>query len=458
MTDLNSNASASRSRLYRAVWRWHFYAGLVVAPFLLVLAITGLIMVWGNSVETLLGQRHPIAVPSAPASLVDQARAAAAAVPGGKVTMYVQPATQDVAGQFIVDSEDGSHVVAVDPQGPAVVGNMLRSETLFNWASKIHGTLLLGDFGDRVLEIAAGLGLILVLSGLYLFWPKGARGWRAALLPKLGKGRLALKNLHQTTGFWFALVLTFFLVSGLAWTGIWGGQLVQAWSTFPAAKWNDVPLSDKTHASMNHEGMKEVPWALEETPLPQSGSSAGVSGMPQGMAINLDSIVAFGRSIGFGGQFRVNLPADETGVYTLSADSMDGDTTNPTGDRTLHIDRYTGKILAEVRFGDYSIPGKAMAVGIALHQGNLGWWNILLNTLYCLAVVLIIASGIAMWWIRRPQGSLAAPRYTKAYKAPIGVLVIAAVVSAAFPLTGLAVIVFATIDFLLPRRFKEGGA
>lgn len=277
------------------------------------------------------------------------------------------------------------------------------------------------------------------------------------MLPRLGKGRLALKNLHQTTGFWFALVLTFFLVSGLAWTGIWGGQLVQAWSTFPAAKWDNVPLSDKTHASMNHEGMKEVPWALEETPLPQSGSAAGATGLPEGSAVNLDSIVAFGRSIGFAGQFRVNLPADETGVYTLSADSMDGDTTNPTGDRTVHIDQYTGKILAEVRFGDYSIPGKAMAVGIALHQGNLGWWNILLNTLFCLGVITIIVSGVAMWWVRRPQGSLAAPRYAKNYKAPIGILAIAAAVSAAFPLTGLAVIAFAIIDFLLPRRFKEGG-
>ena len=34
--------------LYRAIWRWHFYAGLVVVPFLLVFAITGMIMVYGT--------------------------------------------------------------------------------------------------------------------------------------------------------------------------------------------------------------------------------------------------------------------------------------------------------------------------------------------------------------------------------------------------------------------------
>ncbi|WP_313769995.1 PepSY domain-containing protein [Parageobacillus genomosp. 1] len=29
--------------LYRAVWRWHFYAGIVFAPFVILLAITGII-------------------------------------------------------------------------------------------------------------------------------------------------------------------------------------------------------------------------------------------------------------------------------------------------------------------------------------------------------------------------------------------------------------------------------
>jgi len=30
-----------RWRFYRAVWRWHFYAGLFVLPFIAWLALTG---------------------------------------------------------------------------------------------------------------------------------------------------------------------------------------------------------------------------------------------------------------------------------------------------------------------------------------------------------------------------------------------------------------------------------
>lgn len=31
------------SDLYRAIWRWHFYAGLLILPFLVTLALSGAI-------------------------------------------------------------------------------------------------------------------------------------------------------------------------------------------------------------------------------------------------------------------------------------------------------------------------------------------------------------------------------------------------------------------------------
>jgi uncharacterized iron-regulated membrane protein len=206
---------------------------------------------------------------------------------------------------------------------------------------------------------------------------------------------------------------------------------------------------------MNHGAMKEVPWALEQTPMPESGSLKGRQGIPMGVPVDLDSVAAYARSVGFAGQFRINLPNGPDGVYTVSADSMDGDTNDPFGDRTLHIDRYSGKVLVDIRFADYSLGGKAMAAGIALHQGNLGLWNTALNTLYCLTVIFLCVSGVAMWWKRRPAGTLGAPRYPADYRIPRAVLGIALAVSIAFPLTGIAIVAFAVVDFLLPKRLKQ---
>lgn len=445
------------TRLYRAIWRWHFYAGLYVIPFLLVLACTGLIMVYGNSVETFLGAKHYVAPDGERASYEAQSQAAIAAIPGGALKLMVVPKEDDRATIFIVNGNGKDNVVAVDPHGPKALDTIVKDDTWFYWADHIHGTLLLGDAGDRLIEIAAGLGIVLILTGLYMWWPRNGRSLGRALVPNLRLGGRAFwKDLHVSLGFYISVVLFFFLLSGLSWTGIWGTKIVQAWSTFPAAKWDNVPLSDKSHASMNHGALKEVPWTLEQTPMPKSGSQAGAAGLQMG-SVNLDTVASYARANGFTEQFRINAPQDEGGVYTISADSMDADTHDPFGDRTIHIDRYTGKILADVRFADYGLAGKAMAVGIALHQANLGWWNTALNTLFCLSVITMAASGAVMWWKRRPAGRLGAPLYPKNYRAPVAIIVIALAVSAVFPLTGIAIVAFAIIDFLLPRRFKEVG-
>ena len=453
-----TETGTASTALYRAIWRWHFYAGLFVAPFLMVLAMTGLIMVYGNSIETFLGKKYYVAPGGERVSLAIQAQAAQAAIPGGAVTMFVSPQSDERASVFIVTADDTQHVVSVDPHDAAILGAIVKNDTWFYWANNIHGTLLIGDAGDRLQEIAAGLGIVSVLTGLYLWWPRNGRGLTQALVPDLAaRGRALWKSLHVTIGFYIAIVLLFFFVSGLSWTGIWGEKIVQAWSTFPAEKWDNVPLSDEAHAKMNHGAQKEIPWALEQTPMPESGSNAGAIGLPEGTPVNLDTVAAFAKAIGFDEQFRVNLPGGADGVYTFSADSMDADTTDPTGDRTVHLDQYTGKILADVRFADYGLAGKAMAVGVALHQATMGLWNTVLNTLFCLAVIFMSVSGVAMWWQRRPAGRIGVPLYPKDYRVPRTILCIAVAVSALFPLTGIGIVAFAVIDFLLPKRFKEAG-
>jgi uncharacterized iron-regulated membrane protein len=441
--------------LYRAVWRWHFYAGLIVVPFLLVFAASGLVMLYGNSVETFLGKKYPVAPGGERLSITAQAQAAETAIPGGTVRLAVQPATDDRASVFLVSADGKDHVVSVDPHDARILGTVVKDDTWFYWANRLHGTLMIGALGDRLQEIAAGLGIVLVLTGLYLWGPRNGRDWIQALVPSFApRGRALWRQLHMTFGFYASILLLFFLLSGMAWTGIWGTKIVQAWSTLPAEKF-DTPLSDQTHAGMNHGAMKEVPWALEQTPMPASGSLKGKQGIPLHTKVDLDSVAAYARAVGFDGQFRINLPSGPDGVYTISADSMDGDTNDPLGDRTLHIDQYSGKVLGDIRFADYSVAGKAMAAGTAFHQGNLGLWNTILNTVYCLTVIFMCVSGVVMWWKRRPAGSLGAPRYPTDYRIPRAVLGIAAAMSLAFPLTGLAIVAFAAIDLLLPRRLKQ---
>lgn len=463
MTDMTSNALPSRDgtlsrKFYITAWRWHFYAGLYVAPFLIMLAVTGLLMLWSSALVGRDGEKIYSVTPAAETvSVSRQLEAAAAAVPGGTVVQYIAPRTADGSALFRVNADGASTMVAVDPYTGSVLGQWARRDALYDLADQIHGTLLLGDIGDRLIEIAAGFGIVLIVTGLYLWWPRSGRSFASVAVPQFSaRGRMRWKSLHQSIGFWAAAILLAFLLSGLSWAGVWGDKFTQAWSTFPAAKWDNVPLSDKTHAHMNHNGVKEVPWTLEQTRMPVSGSDAGTQGLAEGQAIDVDNIVAFARSIGFDGRFQLAFPGGDDGVWTLSRDTMSNDSANPMSDRTVHIDQFTGKILADVGFADYGPAGKAMAVGVALHEGDMGWWNVALNTLFCLSIIFMAVSGIVMWWKRRPSGAprLFAPAFPERLGLWKGGAIVMLAVALLFPLSGAVLLAVLALDMLLVRHIK----
>lgn len=445
-------------RFYQAAWRWHFYAGLYVAPFLIMLAVTGLLMLWSSVLVGRDGEKSVAVTPQATSTLVSvQAAAAEAAVPGGKAVQYIAPREADQPAVFRVNGEAEAKMVAVDPYTGMALSVWDRRNGMYDLANKIHGTFFLGDVGDRLIEIAAGFGIMLIATGLYMWWPRGGEGFRAVLIPDFAaRGRAFWKSLHKTVGAYMAIVLTVFLLTGLTWSGIWGEKFTQAWSTFPAEKWDDVPLSDDLHASMNHGGVKEVPWTLEQTPMPASGSAAGTVGIAPGTPVTLDSVIAYARTQGFDGRFQLAFPKGAKGVWTISRDTMSNDSANPTADRTVHLDQFTGKVLADIGYADYGLAGKAMAIGIAFHEGDMGTWNIALLTVFCSAVILVSVSGIVMWWLRRPKGAgrLLAPRVPEnlpLWKTGAVVMLAVAVI---FPLSGAVLMTVLALDLLLLSRVK----
>ena len=154
----------------------------------------------------------------------------------------------------------------------------------------------------------------------------------------------------------------------------------------------------------------------------------------------------------------MNVPQDDTGVWTLSQDSMSYDMHSPTADRTVHIDRYSGKVLADIRFDDYNAFGKFMAAGIAIHMGTLGLWSVLANVLFCLSVIAICISGYLMWWQRRPSAEEVAglnpPARGIKKSMPVWLMLVLLVVAIIFPTAIIAIISIALLDFLIISRFS----
>jgi uncharacterized iron-regulated membrane protein len=464
MTGFDRETTARIGRFHLAVWRWHFYAGIAVLPFLLVLAVTGLAMLASEPADRRLNSNLlDVSPQGAPLPASALAAAVAAARPDATLATFVPPRASDESAALTVTprhsaAQHGAHeaestTVYVDPYTARILGELDPNATLYAFAKRAHGTLLIGTVGDYLIEIVAGLGVLLIVSGLYLWWPRERGALRRALLPSLAPaGRRRWRDVHAAVGLWVAPVLSFFLVSGLAWTPFWGGALVQAWSALPAETF-DAPLAAETHDSLDHDAHRDVPWAIEPTPLPASGSKRGAPGIATGGAVTLDDVVEHARREGFS-RFRVHLPRGEQGVFTIASTTIGGDTADPRGDRIVHLDALTGNVLGDVGFADYTPMGKLMAAGVPLHQADLGAANVVLNVLLCLAVLGMSVAAVAAWWARRPAGALRLvppplPRELKVWRTAVALMLVLAL---AFPLAAATIGAVLTLDLLVLSR------
>ncbi|WP_434361919.1 PepSY domain-containing protein [Parasalinivibrio latis] len=453
---VSERSPAKHLQHYIAVWRWHFYSGLFVVPFMIMLSITGIGMLWSNSIDTLMNREMlKVSVPanSERVSLVSLQRAVSERFPDATIRKYITPQTEEDAAQFSVKIDSANHTVFINPYTAEITGSRNEDGSFYSIMNDIHGNLLIGDWGDRFVELSASLGIIMIVSGLYLWLPRSHSQKLSFFRIRMMSGsRIFLRDLHANLGGASIVVLLFFLLSGLAWTGVWGSKLVQPWSSFPEERYKNVPVSDINHATMNTGSVEEVPWNLELTKMP--ASRTGIEN--QSGVQNLDTVAAQAAALGLT-TYRINLPLKPEGVYTISAATMSGDINDPTEDITVHIDRYTGEILANIGWEDYNLMAKAMAAGVALHEGGLGTWNLWVNTVFCLFVLLIAVSGVIMWWQRRPQNAkgLEAPPRQLDIKLTRSFLFVMVAVSVLVPLAAVALIGFLLFDYLVTSRFDK---
>jgi len=439
---------------YNLAWRWHFYAGLFVIPFLILLSLTGIIYLFKPQLDQLLYPellQVPVAAQSVSAD--EQLTLVQQAYPQAQIKQYLPPVAEGRSAQFVVDNAGQTLNLFVDPYRGTLLGSQDAQSNLQAIARQLHGELMIGTVGDRLIELAAGWGIVLVVSGLYLWWPRGSSG-AGVLWPRLtARGRLLWRDVHAVTGFWGSLFLLFMLLTGMTWTGFWGAQFAGTWNHFPAAMWDDVPQSGKLTGSLNNSSRQTVAWAVETTPLPASDPHAAHNGhvgheAPVAPANLLQYVVDTAAERGVQPGYSITLPKGETGVYSIALFADD-----PRNDATLHIDQYSGAVLADVRWKDYGLVARTVETGVVLHEGKLfGLANQLFMLLVCLLILLSAVSGLVMWWIRRPQGRFGVPPLRHDLPRWKTAIVIMCLLGAAFPLVGASLLLIWALDWLLLSR------
>lgn len=453
--DSNPGPMQNGGGLYRTIWRWHFYAGLLVIPFILVLSVTGAAYLFKPQVER-WEERAWRGLPTAAAVSPDAQRdAALAAYPGAIFYSYRLPQQAGDAAVLHLGLPDRSmRDVFVSP-GDKVVGALDPDTRIMQVVHDIHGELLLGQRGSWLVELAASWAIVMILTGLYLWWPSG-RGLAGVAWPRLGGGRKVFwRDLHAVTGFWVAGLALVLLVTGLPWAGVWGSAFKTVreelgWVAGPQ-DWTlggKAPMADDGDPHAMHREHDHAAMIATGAP-PMDHSGHGMS------PVLLSEIVARAEALRLAFPVIVTPPRAPGGFGAKAAPawSVRSDAQNRPLRETLTYDVMTGAETSRETFADKHAIDRVVGYGIAWHEGQLlGWANQLIGVLTALMLVTLAVSGFVLWRRRKPGGQLGAPPLPAVPAKIGGVVAILLALAALLPLLALSLIILWLTERLVLAR------
>ncbi|MET8150843.1 PepSY-associated TM helix domain-containing protein [Actinoplanes sp. NPDC049668] len=436
--------------------RLHFYAGILVAPFILVAAMTGLLYTLTPTLDKIIySDELVVAAPGGAAlPVAQQVAAARAAHPEGTLTS-VRLGESDATTQVDFTSPELSaeselvHTVYVDPYTAKVTGRLTTwwtSTPLTTWLDRFHRDLQLGKTGELYSEFAASWLWVIALGGVFLWWRRlrGNRTARRLLAPDLAakKGVRRTRGWHAATGIWLTLGLLILSATGLTWSGYAGANFSAALDALQGNR--PYVATDLTASSGGHHGG------------PSSGTGEGAD------PAAVDAVVAGARGAGLDGPLQISVPADEASAWTVSQN----DNLWPVRLDSVAVDA-TGAVTDRVDFADWPLPAKLTSWGVQAHMGILfGLVNQLLLASLAIGLICVIIWGYRMWWQRRPTRAdrsalvgtapaRGAWQQLPAWGIAVGVPVVFAI-AWALPLLGIPLIAFLLIDLAIGAVRKRG--
>jgi uncharacterized iron-regulated membrane protein len=342
----------------------HLVVALVAGIFLAVFGITGSIMAFEPELDHLLHARLAYVTPrGAPKTLAELGAAASTMAPGERITGYLLSTSPNLSWQVLFRGRG----VVVDQYTGAVLGMREPGPDLLARIHQLHLRLLIqnrADTGKTIMTWAGGALLILLLSGLYLWWPLKRIAVR--------RGRRFWFDLHNTAG-----IVSFVFLLAIAVTGIVIGfddhlvpLIYAATRSAPVAMYARVPAFNVT---------------------------------PHGQPIGPDRAIAIARdTLPAATPISVNVPAP-TGAYAVSARYPEDLT--PGGRSRVYIDQYTGRMLLAEGSRTAPAGSRIITLNRAIHTGDVfGVPSKIVMSLASLAVVVQLVSGLFLWW--RKRGSL----------------------------------------------------
>jgi uncharacterized iron-regulated membrane protein len=394
------------------LWKYHFIAGIISLPFVFVLSITGAIYLFNPEVvKEIVSNIQKVNTTSENAISYQQQWEIAKEKTKKNPNSLVLSNSETLSTEFIFGRFGGKKSIFINQYTGELKGEFIAKDTWMYSVRKLHGELLGGGIGTKIIELIASWMVVLIFTGLYVWWPVKNWSLKGFFLIRIQQGkRILFRDLHAVIGFWISLLLLVTLAGGLAWTDVFGANF----------KWVQKVTNTGYPSTWNGKGLY-----------------SNVGKVP----VSLDKMVAIANDLNLKGTVSIGLPKSPKSTFSISNKTTDLDQ-----QKMIHFDQYSGTLIKQHNWGDVGFLIRGRMWVMAFHQGEFGRWNWWI--MFSLAILLSFMSfsAIISYVLRKKKGVWGIPKVSSNFKPTKKIFFLIFLLAILLPLFGLSILLIYIYD------------
>lgn len=392
-------------------------------PFIVILAITGSVYLFKDNVDskkieaikqTALSNNNVVYSFDEQQKMLEKKL-------GKPLQKLVLPNNKNDITEFVIGKFGHKKSYYVNPHTNQFLGSFSPKDSWMYTIRKLHGELLTGSFGTKIVELIASWMVVLILTGLYIWFPfeKGIKGVFTIRF-KEGK-RILFRDLHVVLGFWFSIIYLLVLAGGFPWTDVFG---------------------------KNYKKVQK----LTNTGYPKTWNGKNFSSKKTTKKLSLDAIISIVKEQNLPGTVTIHLPKNETSVFSVSNNTLP-----LSNQQKLHFNQYSGELIHKNTWQDVGILMRTRMWLMTFHQGEFGNWNWWLMLLTGIALTVSSIAAIFSYLYRKSKNNWSIPKSPKQFKLGKGIIFVIVLFGIIFPLFGVSLVLILFYNFLtsFSHNFKK---
>lgn len=385
--------------MYKKFWfKAHFILGLAFGFILLITATTGGLLSFEKEILKLINSKsYVVSVPNdvKKAQAHEMIAALKQHIPDAKINAVTLSSNPTSSAVITIASSNPQQRKGINYYINPYTCELLphiQGESFFKTVEDIHRRLMLGNIGKQLVGVSSIVLVILLFSGLYLYFPRLKRTFLASFTFSFkSKGRYFLHSIHSSVGLWVLPLYLVAVLTGLYWSYDWYRQGLHTLSgvALPVKPTMNVNKSVQNHTLTLEQNKKE--------PQLNRKKSTITSDTQLSKAFKLFEI--FLQKEYSSATIRV---PNKGSVYTISY--FDEDIIHSRARNQMQIDIHSWELLKHERYENKPLNEKLISSMLPLHSGE--FFGIIGQTLMfiaCMLMPLFAITGLMLYLNRKQK-------------------------------------------------------